>query len=61
MDGSTIAYLGTLIAAAGDWDYGTGLVESAAKLNPLHPSWYYLGTFFNLYRQGKYREALDAV
>jgi len=59
MDGSTIAYLGILIASAGDWDYGTSLVESAAKLNPFHPGWYYLGTFFNFYRQGKYREALD--
>jgi tetratricopeptide (TPR) repeat protein len=61
MDGSAIAYLGTLIASSGDWDYGTQLVESAVKLNPLHPSWYYLGTFFNFYRQRKYREALDAA
>ncbi|HUE42524.1 MAG TPA: protein kinase [Candidatus Sulfotelmatobacter sp.] len=61
MDGSTIAYLGFLIAGSGDWDDGTRLVESAAKLNPFHPSWYYLGTFFNFYRQRKYREALDAA
>jgi serine/threonine protein kinase len=61
MDGSTIAYLGFLMAAAGDWDYGTGLLESALKLNPFHPGWYNLGIFFNLYHGRDYRQALDAA
>jgi tetratricopeptide (TPR) repeat protein len=61
MDGSTIAYLGFLLAASGDWDYGTGLVESAAKLNPNHPGWYNIGIFSNAYHKREYREALDAA
>jgi serine/threonine-protein kinase len=61
MDGSTIAYLGFLLAGAGDWDHGTGLVESALKLNPNHPGWYNLGVFFNAYHKRKYRQALDAA
>jgi serine/threonine protein kinase len=61
MDGSTIAYLGFLMAAAGDWDHGTGLLESALKLNPFHPGWYNLGIFFHFYHKREYREALDAA
>jgi tetratricopeptide (TPR) repeat protein len=61
MDGSTISYIGFLMAAAGDRDYGTGLLESALKLNPFHPGWYNLGIFFNLYHKRDYREALDAA
>lgn len=61
MDGSTIAYLGFLTAAAGDWDYGTALLESALKLNPFHPGWYNMGIFFDLYHKREYHKALDAA
>jgi TolB-like protein len=61
MDGSTAAYLGFLLAAAGNWDYGTGLVESALRLNPHYPHWYNIGIFINAYHKGKYKEALNAA
>ena len=40
MAGSTVAWMGHLIACSGDWDEGCALVESSMKLNPNHPGWY---------------------
>jgi hypothetical protein len=37
MDGFTIAYVGFLIAYAGDWERGCTLSERARSLNPHHP------------------------
>lgn len=59
MDGFTIAYLGSLIAYSGDWDRGCALVERARGLNPHHPGWYWFSSFFEAYRKGDYRTALD--
>jgi serine/threonine protein kinase/tetratricopeptide (TPR) repeat protein len=61
MDGSTTAFLGLLIAAAGDWDHGCALMTSAMELNPNFPGWYYLPAFANAYRKGEYQAALDAA
>jgi serine/threonine protein kinase len=61
MDGSTLAYLGLLITACGDWDHGCAMVEAAMQLNPKYPGWYKLPAFANAYRKGEYREALDAA
>jgi len=61
MDGSTMAFLGMLIAASGEWERGCGLVESAMQLNPNHPGWYRVSMFANAYNKGAYREALDAA
>ncbi|MBZ5706430.1 MAG: protein kinase [Acidobacteriia bacterium] len=61
MDGSTIAFMGLLIAYAGDWDRGCKLVESAMQLNPNHPGWYHNALFSNAYNKGQYAEALDAA
>jgi TolB-like protein/cytochrome c-type biogenesis protein CcmH/NrfG len=61
MDGSTIAFMGMLMAAFGDWDHGCELVESAMRLNPRHPGWYHIAISWNAYRQGKYAEALEAA
>src|ERR1039457_44225 len=41
MAGSTVAWMGLLIACSGDWDEGCALVESSMKLNPNHPGWYW--------------------
>jgi TolB-like protein len=41
MDGFTTAYVGFLIAYAGDWERGCALVEKARGLNPHHPGWYW--------------------
>jgi serine/threonine protein kinase/tetratricopeptide (TPR) repeat protein len=58
-DGCTIAFLGILMAYAGDWDHGLALAERAMHLNPHHPGWYRLGAFFGAYRKKDYRTALD--
>jgi TolB-like protein/Flp pilus assembly protein TadD len=59
MDGSNLATMGSLMAYAGDWEQGCGLVESALRLNPHHPGWYWFAHYFNAYRKGDYRGALN--
>ena len=59
MDGFTFAYMGLLIAYAGDWERGCALAAQARELNPHHPGWYWFPPFFNAYRKGDYRSALD--
>ena len=59
MDGFTIAYLGFLIAYAGDWERGCALSERARSLNPHHPGWYWFTPFFDTYRKSDYRGALE--
>jgi TolB-like protein/tRNA A-37 threonylcarbamoyl transferase component Bud32 len=59
MDGFTAAYLGFLIAYAGDWERGCALVVRARQLNPHHPGWYWFASFFDAYRKHDYRGALD--
>src|SRR5258708_4048539 len=59
MDGFTAAYLGFLIAYAGDWERGCALAIPARQLNPHHPGWYWFGYFFDAYRKRDYRGALD--
>ena len=61
MDGFTTAYMGFLIAYAGDWERGCALVEQARSLNPHHPGWYWFPTFFDAYRKSDYRGALDVA
>jgi adenylate cyclase len=59
MDGFTIGYMGFLISYSGDWDRGCALMEKARNLNPNHPGWYWFPPFFNAYRKGDYRGALE--
>jgi serine/threonine protein kinase/tetratricopeptide (TPR) repeat protein len=59
MDGFTAAYLGFLIAYAGEWERGCALAERARQLNPHHPGWYWFPAFFDAYRKSDYRGALD--
>jgi adenylate cyclase len=58
MDSSTMAILGTMIAYAGDWEYGVGVVERAKQLNPHHPGWYHYLAVYDAYRRRDYRGAL---
>ena len=55
------AYLGLLIAAAGEWDRGCQMVESAMQLHPNCPGYFYFARCCNGYRQGRYEEVLEAV
>jgi|SRR5882672_8051240 len=59
MDGFTAAYLGFLIAYAGNWERGCTLAAHARRLNPHHPGWYWFPSFFDAYRKNDYRGALD--
>jgi serine/threonine-protein kinase len=58
MDSSTAAILGTMIAYAGDWEYGVAVVERAKQLNPHHPGWYHYLAVYDAYRRHNYRSAL---
>jgi TolB-like protein/Flp pilus assembly protein TadD len=59
MDTSTTALLGTLIAYAGDWQYGLSVVERAMQLNPHHAGWYHFTAFHYAYDRRDYRGALE--
>ena len=61
MDGGTTAYLGLLIAYAGDWERGCALAERARQLNPNHPGWYWFLAFDDAYRKRDYRGALEVA
>jgi len=61
LDASARAYLGLLIATAGEWDRGCQMVESAMQLNPNCPGYFYFARCCNGYRQGRYAEVLEAV
>ena len=61
MDGFTAAYLGFLIAYAGDWERGCALAAQARQLNPHHPGWYWFPSFFDAYRKNDYHGALDVA
>jgi TolB-like protein/tRNA A-37 threonylcarbamoyl transferase component Bud32 len=54
MDGSSLEYLGHLLAFAGDWKRGCELAEKARDLNPHHPAWYWALPFLDAYRQADY-------
>jgi len=61
MDGSTGAYIGHLMAFAGDWERGCDVFDRARELNPQHPEWYWVLPFHDAYRQGDDRRALTFV
>jgi hypothetical protein len=62
MDGSTLAYMGHLMAFSGDWERGCYLTQRAMQLNPHHPEWYWLVFFLDAYhRKSDYRSALASA
>ena len=61
MDGATAAFMGLLIAYAGDWERGCALSEKGSQLNPNHPGWYRYTAWHDAYRQKDYRKALDVA
>lgn len=61
LDGCTTAFMGILIAYAGDWDRGIALTERAMQLNPRHPGWYRFAAFNNALRKKDYRGALEVA
>jgi TolB-like protein len=61
MDGAACAFIGMLLALAGEWERGCEVVDAAIQLNPHHPGWYWLSTVFNAYRKHDYRASVDAA
>ena len=61
MDGATAAFMGMLIAYAGDWERGCGLSDKGCQLNPNHPGWYRYPAWHDAYRKKDYRKALDVA
>ncbi len=61
MDGATSAFMGLLIAYAGDWERGCALSENGSQLNPNHPGWYRYTAWHDAYRKKDYRTALDVA
>jgi TolB-like protein len=57
LDGATVEYLAHLLAFAGDWERGCALAESARRLNPHHPGWYWAVALLDAYRRGDYDRA----
>ena len=61
MNGDSIAFLGELLIYAGDRERGLELAGRARQLNPNHPGWYWYADFYDAYRRGDDRGALDAA
>jgi TolB-like protein len=61
LGGTTIAYMGLLLAYSGDWDRGSAFVARATTLNPHHAGWFWFVPALNAYRQGDYAGARDAA
>jgi TolB-like protein len=61
MDGNSIAFLGELLSYSGGGERGAALAARAKQLNPHHPGFYWFADFYNAYRQGDYRGALNAA
>ena len=59
MDGSTLEYVGHLIAFSGGWERGCDVSERARHLNPNHPGWYWVVHFLDAYRKDDYHVARD--
>jgi len=59
LDGNSVAYLGELLAYAGNLERGMQLAERAKQLNPNHPGWYWYADFYQAFAQSDYRAALD--
>lgn len=59
-DANALALLGSLLAYAGDWDYGRKLVEKGLALaGPAAPSWWWWAIAKDHYRKGEYAKALE--
>ena len=59
-DANALALVGSLLAYAGDWDYGRKLVEKGLALaGPAAPSWWWWAIAKDYYRKGEYAKALE--
>jgi non-specific serine/threonine protein kinase len=61
LDGVTVAFMGIMMAYAGDWEHGVALADEAATLNPHHPGWFWFARLWQQYRAGDFEAAIDTV
>ena len=61
MDGAIVAVIGLMLACSGDWERGGAVADSAMRLHPNVPGWYWLAKVFNAYRTCDYRAALEGA
>ena len=61
MDGSSVAFMGSLIAISGDWERGCAIAEPASALNPNHAGWHRFLALYNAYNKGDYPAARAAA
>lgn len=61
LDAGTVAFMGTLMAYAGDWVRGGALTERAMQLNPHHPGWYRFPAFNRALLNGDWEAARDVA
>jgi len=61
LDAGTLAFMGILMAYAGDWDHGCSLADRAMQLNPHHPGWYRFASFNRALLNGEWEEARDVA
>jgi tetratricopeptide (TPR) repeat protein len=54
-----LAEVGMRLALMRQWERGIALIGEAIARNPVHPGWYHTAPALNLYRQGRYAEALE--
>ncbi len=56
----TVAWMGSMIALAGDWEYGIQWLRRTMALNPYHPGWYQivLGYYYYFHKRD-FRQALE--
>jgi TolB-like protein len=59
MDGTSMAYLASLLAVSGAWKRGCALMRKAQSLNPSFPGWYWIPAIGKAYRDRDYRRALN--
>ena len=60
-DATSKAFLGLLTACSGEWEKGCEMVESARRVNPNGPGFFYFAQCWNNYRLEKYEETLEFV
>ncbi|WP_456778198.1 adenylate/guanylate cyclase domain-containing protein [Bradyrhizobium sp. USDA 3315] len=59
-DANALGLMGSLLAYAGDWDYGRKLAEKGLTLaGPAAPSWWWWVVAKDYYRKGEYAKALE--
>jgi len=52
-----VGVAGWHLALYGEWDRGLSLLQKGMRLNPYHPTWFYLATFMDCYNRKDYEAA----